>query len=318
KIKFTPKAHFFIVVRSEGTNFKKNPEVKSSVIDKMPNGTIGEILETKGSPFYNQGIRGMWIKTEFKGKEGWIFSGHTVTSSEKEYLEDKFYIKNDEWFIHYMEYVSTPEIYDLNESELSNYKVKTIQKKNYIIYNIDYGFPEDDCTVATSKRVVFKNIHTGLSYSLQGIYSETIVSEDDPFEDTIYTEYSGCNCCCPDNGNILYYLFEDKISFIPFKKQNSKGLCYYGTLEGVELSRENRYIKTDKTILMKLKLPICKEPDNPDITTSEPIDYPHTLFSAVKVENNNLIVERFFDKGIPESYRKIWIDSKEKKKIKQE
>jgi hypothetical protein len=306
KLKFTPRAHFFVVVDSGGIALRSNPDIKSQSIEFLPAGTIGEILETTGESVYVKKTKGFWFKTEFKGKKGWVFSGFTVTSAERNYLEDKKYIQNDEWFLHYMESAIELERFDFREEDIKNYKTNTILKKNYTIYLIDYGFPEEDCTVATKSRIIFKNNKTGSSHSLQGVYSEIMKATDKPLEDTLYSEYNGCNCCCPDTGNILYFLLEDKVFYIPFKLSNSTGFCSYGPVDGIELARENRYSVLDKTILMELKLPVCKEPESPEIFRSEPIDYPHTLFSIVRVKQREVSIERYFDKGIPEQFREIW------------
>jgi hypothetical protein len=47
---------------------------------------------------------------------------------------------------------------------------------------------------------------TGQYFSIQGLYSQDLISLDKPFPNTIYTSYESCHCCCPDTGNLLYFI----------------------------------------------------------------------------------------------------------------
>ncbi|HNH10545.1 MAG TPA: hypothetical protein PK683_18730, partial [Leptospiraceae bacterium] len=109
------------------------------------------------------------------------FSGFTVTSTEKSYLEDRDYIRNEEWFLRYLEKPNNVEPFPFDESILEGAKVEKIEKTYYTVYNIQYGKPLDDCSVENNSRVVFVNKKTRQAYSIQGLYKEDLVSHGNLF-----------------------------------------------------------------------------------------------------------------------------------------
>ncbi len=66
---------FFIVTTREGLNLRAAPSVNAQVLTVLPFRHRGEIIEkgTKGD--YIQNALGYWAKTQYNGKEGWVFSG---------------------------------------------------------------------------------------------------------------------------------------------------------------------------------------------------------------------------------------------------
>ncbi|HNO22803.1 MAG TPA: SH3 domain-containing protein [Leptospiraceae bacterium] len=300
-----PRTYYFAVMAKQGIWLRSKPEFRGQSLILLPFGTIGEILEKTGELLSAYNSRGYWFRTEYKGKTGWIFSGFTVTSTEKSYLEDRDYIRNEEWFLRYLEKPNNVEPFPFDESILEGAKVEKIEKTYYTVYNIQYGKPLDDCSVENNSRVVFVNKKTRQAYSIQGLYKEDLVSHGNPFPDSIYTSYDVCNCCCPNRGNLLYFLFEDKVLSVPHRDKDSKGLCNYGNVESVELGRETRYDKENKAIYLYLRLPFCSPPPEGE-TLAEPIDYTHSLFTVIRQEKDNVNIERYFDNGIPEKYRDQW------------
>ncbi|MDX1958125.1 MAG: SH3 domain-containing protein [Leptospiraceae bacterium] len=300
-----PRSHFFAVVAPRVYLMSK-PNFKSGALLGVPQNTIGEMLEKSGDIVSYRGTKGYWFKTIYNNKSGWIFSGFTVISTDKAYLEDRDYIRNEEWFLRYLEKASPVEVFSGELKVGDSGAIEKTEVAGYTVLSVKYGNPEDDCLVETNSRVVFINNKTKQSYSIQGLYSEDLVSIDKPFSGTVYTSYNGCNCCCPDTGNLLYFLLEDRVFYIHHKSENIKGFCYYGPSEGLELERENRYDASSKTILMNLKLPVCEPPESQEIFKKDPIDFPHTLFAVLKVEQDKIIIDRFYDRGIPEKYRKLW------------
>lgn len=305
-LRLTPRAHFFIVVPSSGLTLRTLPDIKSPTVITLPQNSIGEILEVNPETHIIKNTRGFWFKTEYQSKVGWGFSGFTITSTDKSYLENKEYIRNEEWFIRYMESAQFLESYSLSEFDSSLVKFPKREIGNYSLLEIDYGFPPDDCGVTTNSRVVLQNNRNESHFSMQGIYREKVLAVNFPLPGTLFTEYDGCNCCCPMVGNILYFLLEEKVAYISFKEDQPEGYCFYGATEGVELARENRIDAENKIIYTNLKLPICKTPDSPEVTRAEAVDYPHSLFAVVRVEKSNVFIERYFDQGIPEKFREAW------------
>jgi uncharacterized protein YgiM (DUF1202 family) len=305
-LRLTPRAHFFMVVPANGLNLRVQPDSKSSALVNLPQNTIGEILEVNPEIQVIQKNRGFWFKTEYQNKVGWVFSGYTITSTDKSYFENKEYIRNEEWFIRYMEVGYLLEEFNSGDLDFKTLKTNRRELGDYTILEVDYGFPKEDCGITTNSRVIMQNQKKGTSYSMQGIYKERVLAVNSPLPGTVFTEYDGCNCCCPMTGNILYFLFEDKVVYISFKENLSEGYCFYGASEGVELARENRVDMENQIIYVHLKLPFCAAPEDPEVTRVKPSDYPHSLFAVVQIVNSNVQIERFFDQGIPEQFRESW------------
>ncbi|MCB1143972.1 MAG: SH3 domain-containing protein [Leptospiraceae bacterium] len=301
-----PRTYYYSIVSSAGVNLRSKPGLDSPVITVLPINLIGEILEKSSEKENIKGTNGYWFRTEYRGKVGWIFSGFTVTSRDKKYLEDRDYIRNEEWFMRYMDSALPVEAYSFDEKDLKDFTVDTYERGNFEIFYINYGNPREDCTVSYNSRIVFKNKLTGIAYSIQGLYAETLIHLDQPFPNTVYSSYEACNCCCPDNGNLLYFIMEDKVMFIHYKEKDSVAMCLYGSVEGIELQRENRYDFTTKTIYMNLKLPLCEVPKDPNLERVPPSGIVHNLFAIVHWDNETITIEKFYDKGIPESYYDLW------------
>ncbi|MCX7998343.1 MAG: hypothetical protein N3A69_05240, partial [Leptospiraceae bacterium] len=169
----------------------------------------------------------------------------------------------------------------------------------------------EDCNITTNSRVVFQNLRLKEFYSHQEYYEEKILSVGEPFPENVYTEYSGCHCCCGDIGNNLYFLFQDKIQYVNFSLNNSKGKCLHSPGEDFEYYQENRIDKENKVIYSLLKLPVCRVLEESNIlekqeNESEPIDYSHTLFVVLKVEKSHINIEKYYDEDIPNTYKKDW------------
>ena len=216
-----PKSYFFSIVKSKGQTLRSMPGENSPVLTSLPLNHIGEILEKSSDLEINLNSRGYWIRTEFKGKMGWIFSAYTVTSLDRKYLEDRDYIRNEEWFMRYMDLPMKVENIHITEKELLSYKRDMFEQDNFEIYQLRYPNTEDDCNVGTVSKIVFKNKTNSQTFSIQGLYSEDLISLDKPFPNTIYTRYESCHCCCPDTGNLLYFIMEDTIYFVNYKEENN-------------------------------------------------------------------------------------------------
>lgn len=301
-----PKSYFFSIVKPKGQLLRSKPGKDSPILASLPMNLIGEILEKSSELESISNKRGYWFRTEYKGKMGWIFSSYTVTSEDRKYLEDRDYIRNEEWFMRYMDSVNKVEPYYFNDKELSNTKKDVFEQGNFQVYYIRYSYADDDCTVSNISKIVFKNKITNLSYSIQGLYSEDLISLDKPFQNTVYTRYESCHCCCPDTGNLLYFILDDAVVYIHYKAQNLQANCLYGPIEGVELERENRFSSNGESVYMNLRLPICESNPNPEKIEIKPVGFAHNLFAVLRKQKNKILVEKFYDKGVPDIYRAEW------------
>ncbi len=301
-----PKSYFYSIVNTKGQPMRSKPGENSPILANLPLNHIGEILEKSSELVTHSNTKGYWFRTEYKGKMGWIFSGYAVTSVDRKYLEDRDYIRNEEWFMRYMDSASQVDSYLYNEKEFLNAKKDTFEQGNFLIYYIRNGQVGEDCTVTNISRIVFKNKITNQTYSIQGLYSQDLISLDKPFPNTIYTRYESCHCCCPDTGNLLYFILEDSVVYINYKAENGQASCLYGPLEGVELERENRFDAENSLIYMNLKLPLCEPNQGHEVMEVKPVGFAHNLFAILKKEKNKIIVNKFYDKGIPDPYKDAW------------
>ena len=72
------------MVIKTGVVLRDKPKVTGKKILIIPEDTIGEILEeTKEREVIETRI-GNWLKVEYNGKLGWIFSGFTIVKEDKE------------------------------------------------------------------------------------------------------------------------------------------------------------------------------------------------------------------------------------------
>ena len=301
-----PKSYFYSIVKSKGQTLRSMPGENSPVLTSLPLNHIGEILEKSSDLEINSNNKGYWFRTEFKGKMGWIFSAYTVTSLDRKYLEDRDYIRNEEWFMRYMDSAVKVENIHISDKELMSYKKESFEQENFEIYQLKYPNSIDDCNVSTISRIVFRNKLNSQTFSIKGLYSEDLISLDKPFPNTIYTRYESCHCCCPDTGNLLYFLMEDSIYFVHYKEENNSASCLYGPIEGVELERENRFDPENNIIYMNLRLPLCDLSSGQESESTKPVGFAHNLFAVLKKEKNKILVEKYYDKGIPDSYREVW------------
>jgi hypothetical protein len=301
-----PKSYFYSIVKPKGQLLRSKPGNNSPILASLPMNLIGEILEKSTELETISNKKGYWFRTDYKGKMGWIFSSYTVTSEDRKYLEDRDYIRNEEWFMRYMDSVVKVEPYYFNEKELINSKKDVFEQGNFEIFYIRYSYADDDCTISNISKIVFRNKITNQSYSIQGLYSEDLIALDKPFQNTIYTRYESCHCCCPDTGNLLYFILEDSIVYIHYKAQNLQANCLYGPIEGVELERENRFSSNGEKVYMNLRLPICEWDPNPEKKEIKPVGFAHNLFAVLRKDKNKILVEKFYDKGVPDIYKDEW------------
>lgn len=306
-IKIKPKVHYFFVVHSEGLNLYTEPKINSKIIINLPKNTIGEILEVIPEVEQHENLKGYWFKTEYKSKVGWGFSGYIITSTDPSYFETKDYVYDEEIFLNFLSSTQVVNNYSPKKIDFQKSKIHTF--RNYKILEVNYNFPEEDCSVTTNARVVFQNQRLKNFYSNPNYYEEKIISIGEPFPENVYTEFNACHCCCGEIGNNLYFLFEDKIQYINFKLANSQGKCFYGPNEGFDYYQENRIDKDKKIIYSLLKLPVCKTlemTESFNVAETEPITFSHTLFTVLKVENNYINIEKYYDEDIPASFQKEW------------
>ena len=75
---------YFKIVSKGGTPLRDKPKLAGKKLINIPEEVIGEVLEeTKEREAIETRI-GNWLKVEYNGKTGWIFSGFTIVKEDKE------------------------------------------------------------------------------------------------------------------------------------------------------------------------------------------------------------------------------------------
>ena len=77
------KPHYKVVVKN-GTILRDKPKLSGKKISIIPEDTIGEILEETKEREVIENRIGNWLKVDYNGKMGWIFSGFTIVKEDKE------------------------------------------------------------------------------------------------------------------------------------------------------------------------------------------------------------------------------------------
>ncbi|HMV44635.1 MAG TPA: SH3 domain-containing protein, partial [Leptospiraceae bacterium] len=69
---------FFKVIAKNGTPLRDKPKLNGKKLLVIPEEVIGEILEETKERESIENRIGNWLKVEYNGKTGWIFSGATI------------------------------------------------------------------------------------------------------------------------------------------------------------------------------------------------------------------------------------------------
>lgn len=304
--------HYFSVVTTAGILLREKPDAKSTVISTIPFGYIGEFYnQSKGNVILEK-QPGYWIETTYNGKKGWIFSGSVDISKNFQTLEERNgEFGNEGWFYRFysnLEESKLEEIdFDLSTVEKTA-KIINYENHPYTIYQIQRQIAEDDCTGKESQ-VIFKNNITGKSFGNREIFSETVVEQNYPLVRSVYTTSVPQKCGCLIQDSTIYFLLDDRVLATTFNNKNTKAYCEYGTVSNVEVERENRYDLANNTVYMYLKLPEC-QPDEKIILFGGKITdikkFRTDMFVSLKLTNNEVIVEKFYQKAIPEQFLSAW------------
>ncbi len=304
--------HYFSVVTTAGLPLREKPDAKSQVISIIPLGFIGEFYNQSKGNVVIEKQPGFWMETSYNGKKGWIFSGSTAISKNLQSLEERNGEFGDEgWFYRFYSNLEESKLeeveFDLSTIEKTA-KIVKYENHPYTIYQIQRQIAEDDCTGKESQ-VIFKNNLTGKSFGNREIFSETVVEQNYPLVRSVYTTSIPQKCGCLIEDSTIYFLLEDRVLATAFKNKNTKAYCEYGTISNVEVERENRYDNPHNTVYMYLKLPECLPSEKIILYGGKITDikkFKTDMFISLKLTNSEVIVEKFYQKGIPEQFITVW------------
>lgn len=304
--------HYFSVVATAGLPLREKADAKSKVISTIPFGFIGEFYNQSKENIMLDKKPGFWMETTYNGKKGWIFSGSAAISKNLQSLEERNGEFGDEgWFYRFYSNLEESKLeevdFDINTIEKTA-KIVKFENHPYTIYQIQRQIAEDDCTGKESQ-VIFKNNLTGKSYGNREIFSESVVEQNYPLVRSVYTTSIPQKCGCLIQDSTIYFLLDDRVLATTFNNKNTKAYCEYGTVSNVELDRENRYDLSQNTVYMYLKLPECI-PDEKTILYGGKITdikkFKTDMFISLKLTNTDVLVEKFYQKGIPEQFLTAW------------
>ncbi len=307
--------HYFSVVTTSGLPLREKADAKSKVLSVIPFGYIGEFYNQSKENVVIEKQPGFWMETTYNGTRGWIFSGSAAISKNLQSLEERNGEFGDEgWFYRFY---SNLEDSKLEEVEFDpgtiekTAKVTKYENYPYTIYQIQRQIAEDDCNGKESQ-VIFKNNVTGKSFGNREIFSETVVEQNYPLVRSVYTTSIPQKCGCLIQDSTIYFLLDNRVLAATFNNKNTKAYCEYGTVSNVEVERENRYDLAHNTAYMYLKLPECK-PDEKTILYGGKITnikkFKTDMFISLKVTNSDVLVEKFYQKAIPEQFQAAWVNA---------
>lgn len=284
---------FYKTNAGSGLFLREKPTTKSKKLALLPNKTIGRILEKSKKTETIDDKTGYWFKTEYKEKTGWIFSGYTITSYDRHYLEE------EQSFLAFTEVKLDKTVADNIEN---NKKAKrSYQKDSYVVYDVDKG-PSDCDPDVSSNELVFWDKKKSEYYHTTG-FRELILKKDFPLENVLYTHYNHCWCCCPADGEILYFFTNSGIKGFEYSPSRKEGEC----LPDYTFNKADNRKHPSKNILYFFwEEPECNLSEFPEDFDPKPSSYKHNLFVEIRFENGELKINKFRDKGIPSSYKNVW------------
>jgi hypothetical protein len=308
--------YYYVVIPKQGLNIRENPDLDSKILNVIPNGYIGEFVNRTWDSEDDNKI--FWIETEYNLTKGWIHSGFTLISKNPNILEEKVGYGEETWFYRLYndsEKTFLEEIQISKEEILQKKILKRLELAPYTIFEIENNIAEDDC-YGPKSQVLFYNNSNHKVFSRKGVFKETILSSNQPFDKTIYTVSQLCNCCCEIEDSTLYFIYPDKIIPFDYKFGNQKAACISdGESNRVELSKEYRFQKDTDTLFAYLRLPICKmdelEPNSIGLNRKVK-GYKTDLFLVLKRKSETIQVEKFYNEKIPKKFIKEWENLKTK------
>lgn len=94
-LQIAPKKTFFIVTTREGLNLRAAPSTDAKILNVLPFKYRGEVIEKAKQGEYIQNAIGYWAKVQFRGQEGWVFSGFIWLLSS---LEEKVQLPDTDMY----------------------------------------------------------------------------------------------------------------------------------------------------------------------------------------------------------------------------
>jgi uncharacterized protein YraI len=288
-LSFQGISKFYMIVSKAGLNLRQAPGTNSAIISVIPFQTKGSILDVNNDVMEIQGRRGFWLKVDYTGKQGWVFSGFVLTGNSKEELKlEKGSLKTD------------PISLKLVEQPPAN--AQSINNGTAFFYTK----PAPECYSSLAKNLgQLRLFHSKEFYSVDAEH-ELIVKTDPEIPGHLITEAHFCICCCGNMGNLVYLYPKGQIP-VAYRFDISK--YEGGCMEGPWASNESRISSDRQKIYVFKKLPICEGTFSTDTgpgtgISTDKVDYISGVFKIINLKDDT--VEQIDTLSIPTAYLQEW------------
>lgn len=271
---------------TSGLILREKPSINSNKILLLPDRSeINIISETTITEEIN-GIRGKWIKVEFKNSIGYVFDYYLSLKSEQFILKNEF-CKNSDYKLRL-----------LNKS-VSQKLNKKISKR------IINGQTFIEFSLPNSKKKIYvenQNLLYSSSHSNESFYGNF-----NQFDNLFVTQWDETLGDFQETGNNLYFTNEKPIQFINFYPENQNANCVYSLVASYAYPKvENIYM--DDIIISHVSYPNCDFENPPENLIQEstlsrvPTSFKRNSFLVLKFNNKKLSFNEFCENNLPVEY----------------
>ncbi|PKA10348.1 hypothetical protein CH372_19895 [Leptospira meyeri] len=294
------------VTAHSGLILRQGPGINFQKIKTLPKATVAPIYEFIGDIMEIKGYKGKWILTEFEGEFGYVFSGHVLIASDKEYLANETFIKNPIIQFLVTESGNFPVVKKLREknatfldgSEKPKIK-KFYENDNYSIEIISFGdqyYPKTFIkNIKGTKIIEFPDVNN--FHPLKILESGKLIEGE---------EYICYGCCANPVPTIALFGNNKSLSFYGSAK-DSEALCYP---EGGDVTfNKIRYSDTKNELYIHTKIGDCNEKllnycyESNRTESCKPKKFLSESFKVINNPFDDPLIEIYLNNGIPEKYQ---------------
>ena len=243
---------FILITSRNGLNLRLEPSVKSRKILTIPYGSMLPVKEVNKQFETIQKRNGYWLKTEYTGKTGWVFSGFVIFGETIDGLKAyKLSMEEPPSLPPPAEFI--PLVAD--DEKISDFiRTKKGQHKigNWTLTEYDYKNTPDsyDCLATMA----------GIKFTSPGIVpielqAREVIKLNSQFPNVVpvYSDLGGCSCKQVKFLS-LYFQMEAKLMAIQISMPlHQEGSCGEGGGNNID----TRYDKATDTIIQQKKAPNC-------------------------------------------------------------
>ncbi|MBL8021765.1 MAG: SH3 domain-containing protein [Leptospirales bacterium] len=249
---------YYRVAAVSGLRLRKTPGVKGEPIDLLPYKTTGRVIAADPHHETIESRTGVWLEIKYKGRQGWIFSGFTMTNPS-----ESGFAMLDQDRLRLTDGVLAP--IDETEAQLLA-RGKVVSRKEvggFRILEVSFG---EVAPCDSPGGLFFIHKSTNRVYS-SGHVGETMLPKETPLPNTIIASGGVCTCCCGGAATRLYMIEESQIRYATWLDTNKTAGCSWDMMFGLapQIYHENRLSANGSRILMHRKQPRCDLPPNMDI-----------------------------------------------------